>query len=185
MRSFVLVFIAATIMATPFVARADDASSGPLPPPNPAAMAVMEQTHAKIEQLHAQARLSMLSALTPSHRTLLAQIAAQLVVAAAPDSAAAARALDASLSPSERKAVLDISTSFHEQAKQLFDAARQQMGASAPGAGPRGMNHMYMSGMGDGEAQITAGTVLLMMAAHSISPEPPMGMPAPHTGMSH
>ncbi|MBV8163521.1 MAG: hypothetical protein JOZ91_04580 [Candidatus Eremiobacteraeota bacterium] len=171
MKHLASVFIAAALAATPLIVRADDTSANGQP--NAAAMSVMQQTHAKMEQLHAQARLSMLNALTPAHRTLLANVVGQLVIAQSPDTVAAARQLDASLSPNESRAVLSISASFEQQARQLMQSARQQLeasGAGAPGGGMHGMGPEGMHGMGTSQQPNDAGSVLLGMAARALAP---------------
>jgi hypothetical protein len=180
MKHLASVFIAATIMAIPLVASADQTSVGQ---PSAAAMTIMQQTHAKMEQLHSQARLSMLNALTPAHRTLLANIVGELVISASPDAAAAARQLDASLSPGEARAVLNISSSFEQQAKQIMEASRQQLEASgigppsgihAMGAGPEGMRAWAAA-----QQPNDAGTVLLGMAARTLGPHHGFGLAMP------
>jgi len=171
MKHLASVFLAAALVATACIARADDTSS--TGQPNAAAITVMQQTHAKMEQLHAQARLSMLNALTPAHRTLLATIVGQLTIAASPDTSAAARQLDASLSPAESRAVLSISASFEQQARQLMQSARQQLEASGvgpPGGGMRGMGGEGMHAMHSMPEPNDAGTVLLGMAARALAP---------------
>jgi hypothetical protein len=184
MKNLASAFIAATIMAIPLVASADQTNPGQ---PNGAAMTIMQQTHAKMEQLHSQARLSILNALTPAHRTLLANIVGQLAVSASPDAEAAARQLDASLSQGESRAVLNVSASFEQQARQIMEATRQQLQAS--GVGPPGGMHAMgpgsegMRAMGGAQEPNDAGTVLLGMAAKAIAPHHgwPMAMP----GMRH
>ena len=59
-------------------------------------------------QLHQQARAQILAALTPAHRTLLANVVGGLAVAANPNPDEAAARLDAALSPGEKDAILRI-----------------------------------------------------------------------------
>ena len=177
MKYIASVFIVATIMAASTIVRADESSTGYQP--SSAAMTVMQQTHAKMQQLHAQARLSLLNSLTPAHRALLANVVGQLAISASPDAAAAARELDASLSPGERNSVLNVSTSFEQQAKQLMDSARQQLQASGA-APPMGMHAMGpgMHGMTE-RMPSDAGTVLLGMAARTLEPPHAFGPGGP------
>lgn len=160
--------LAATLLASAVAARADNVG-GPPPPPNSAAMTIMEQTHAKMEQLHSQARLSMLNALSPAHRTLLAQIVGQLVIAPTPDLSAAAKTLDASLAPGEARTVLNISASFEQQAQQIMEASRKQLESTMPAGGPHGPYAMHGMGMRMGDqTQNDPGMVLLSMAGRTL-----------------
>ena len=98
-----------------------------LPHPN---FAAMQQMHAQMKQIHLQARQQILAALSPAHRALLANIAGQLAIAPNPDREAAARALDAALSPNEARAVLGIESSARTQSDSLMEAARAQFEAT-------------------------------------------------------
>jgi hypothetical protein len=168
MKYFLSAALAATVLATAVAARADN-PGGPPPPANPAAMTIMEQTHAKMEQLHSQARLAMLNALSPAHRSLLAQIVGQLVIAPTPDLGAAAKTLDASLAPGEASAVLNVSTSFEQQARQIMEASRKQMESAMPEGPPHGAYIMHGMGMQmGGQTQNDPGMVLLSMAGRTL-----------------
>jgi len=107
-------------------------TSGGTPSPQMrAAFQNMEQAREHVEQLHAQARAAMLSALTPAHRNLLAQVFGQLAISPSPDLNAAARVLDASLSQGEGRSVVAISSSLESQTRQIMEAAHQQFMAAA------------------------------------------------------
>jgi len=93
------------------------------PPPG---FQYIEQAHARVEQLHAAARLSVLNNLTQAHRNLLAQIVGGLAIAPNPDFAAAGKTLDANLSPAEARAILSIASSLEQQTRQLMSQAHQQ-----------------------------------------------------------
>jgi hypothetical protein len=138
--------------------------------PDPAAMAAMQQAHAKMEQLHAQARVSMLNSLTSAHRNLLGQVVGQLVIAPSPDLAAGAKELDANLTPAEAKSVLNVATSFEQQARQIMDSVRQQMrGGMQNGQGPHGQYAMRGMTPPD-ETPTDPGMVLLGMAGRTLDP---------------
>jgi hypothetical protein len=170
MKRLLQAFLAAMLIAGPSSVRADQ--TGPLAPPleNPAAFQIMEQAHAKMEQLHSQARLSMLNSISPAQRTLLAQAVGQMAIAPNPDVAAAAKQLDASLTPAQAKAILGISASLEQQARQVMDSAHQQMmrvmPAGAPGHGPWDMQRMVMH-KADDQWLSDPGMILLTTAMRS------------------
>jgi hypothetical protein len=128
--------LASAMLMLPVAVRADE-PNGPPPPPmmnNPAAFQAMEQAHAKMQQLHSQARLAMLNSLSAGQRATLAQIVGQLAIAPTPDATAAAKQIDASLSPAQAKNILSISTSLHQQAEQIMQSVHKQMMSSMPAA---------------------------------------------------
>ena len=98
----------------PIAAGAQDAP----PPGGPASAAKradFEAMHQKFEQLHLKIRAQVLSVLTSADRTLLAQIVGSLAVAAVPDVDGAARRLDATLSTSQKEAILQAVKAGHEE----------------------------------------------------------------------
>ena len=143
------------------------AETSPTPPECPPNFQAMEQVRSRIDQLQTQERISTLNALSVAHRDLVAQVAGQLATAANPDVRAAAKQLDAALTPSESKSILDIASSTKQQMRQLIESASQQMGGAYP-PGPPPMNVMYGKGMG--EPPNDPGVILLMMAARAITP---------------
>ena len=167
------VVLAVALLKTATVCLADD--TGAPPTPNPAMMQIMEQSRTRMEQLHSQARLAMLIALTPAHRNLLAQIVGQLAIAPNPSPASAAKELDASLSQQEGRAILGISSSLEQQSRQIAESTRQQMMSAMPadsnGHGPwmgqHGGNKMYVGSMSD-QMRNDPGMILLSTAAHSM-----------------
>ena len=104
-----------------------DAAASQLPHPT---VAAMEQMHAQFEQIEKRSRAQILGALTPAHRTLLANVVGQLAIAPNPDRNAAARTLDSALSPGEASAILSAETTAREQARSLMEASRAQFEAS-------------------------------------------------------
>ena len=171
MKHIRLALIAFALMAAPVAALADD-SGGPAPS-TPPGMAIMQQAREKVDQLQAQARASMLGALSSAHRSLLAQLVGQLAVAPSPDMASAAKQLDANLTPAEAKSVIDISTSSEQQVQQVMQDARSQMQASMPQGGPGqgrygGMRGMYAMG-GGGQPPTDPGMILLAMAGRTLT----------------
>jgi hypothetical protein len=115
----------------------------------------------QMRQLHQQMRASVLGALTPANRQLLANVVGQLAISPTPDFKDAAARLDRSLSPAERNAILQADANFKTQAKAMFESmkpegAPQQDGqAGGPEGGPP-------RPMGEGRVhQRTAGQLLL------------------------
>jgi hypothetical protein len=101
----------------PIAAGAQDAP----PPPLAGKRAEFEATHAKFEQLRLKIRAQVLAVLTPADRTLLAQIVGSLAVADVPDVDGAAHRLDATLSTSQKAAIL-----------QAIEAGREEMRKAMP-----------------------------------------------------
>ena len=157
-------FLTIAILLTPVGAVAGNATTAS--PECPPGFRAMEQMRVRIEQLHAQERVSMLNALSAEHRNLLSQVAGQLAIATNPDLSAAAKQLDAALSPSESKAILDIASSTEQQVRQLMDQTRKQMSFGNP-EGPPMMDAVY--GPPGAEFQKNPGTILLMLAARSLA----------------
>lgn len=176
MKRFIFAILAVALLSVPAAVLADD--NGP-PAPTPqmqAAFQNLEQAHARVEQLHSQARLAMLNTLSLAHRTLLAQIVGQLAISPNPDVNAAARTLDAALSQSEGRSILSIASSLESQSRQIMDAAHQQLMNAGPPMGSasgQGMGHpMFVHReIGGPEKQVTdPGLLLLGMSVHGIEP---------------
>jgi len=169
MKNLLPALVAAAMFVSPLAARADQ-PGGPNPQANPAAVQAMEQAHAKMEQLHSQARLAMLNTLSPAQRATLAQVVGQLAIAPSPDLAAAAKQIDASLSQAQAKNILCIKASLHQQARQVMEAVHQQMMSAMPGGpahGQVGMTHMHSGNEQNEQGENDAGMILIKMATHS------------------
>lgn len=104
--------------------------------PAPQHFGQMRQMRQQMEQIGSQARTQMLNALTPAHRTLLANLAGQLAVTTTPNFRATAQQLDSALSPSEKQAITTAETSARTQMRAAMAQARSQM-SPPPGAPPR------------------------------------------------
>ncbi|HXW50641.1 MAG TPA: hypothetical protein VEJ41_01520 [Candidatus Acidoferrales bacterium] len=185
MNKFKAAILAIALSTLPCIALADQYGNATPSPQMRAAFSVMQQAHAKMEQLHAQARLAALNSLTPAHRALLAQVVGQLAIAANPDVNAAARSIDNALSQNEGRSILNISSSLESQSRQIMEAARQQMmaanpnGQAGPGGpgGPAGPGGPWMGGHGfhqgmQGPQNSTPdpGMILLLMSTHALHP---------------
>jgi len=134
----------------------------------------MRQTFARFaqqeEQLHQQMRWQILSALTPVHRRAVGATIGDLAIAQNPDPAAAAKRLDAMLSPGERQRIVAAHSSFATQSRQLHDQMRTEMQSEMPSGHPDFMKHPHGAMMAN--RQLDAGTLLLV----ALSPRPMMGM---------
>jgi len=104
------------------------------PPPGPPGMhgvplsnaqiAAMRQVHTRAEALRVQTRGRMLAALTPAHRTAVANVFGQLALSANPDPRAAAQSLDAVLSPAEKQSVVSIAAAERSNMHVIMQQAR-------------------------------------------------------------
>ena len=92
--------------------------------PNTAQIVAMRHVHAAAaaERVHTRSRL--LAALTPAHRTAVANIIGRLAVTADPDRRAAAASLDAVLTPTEKQSVVSIATAERSNMHALMQRAR-------------------------------------------------------------
>jgi hypothetical protein len=166
MKNIIPAALAAALILVPLGAGADPLDA-PNSSQNPAASQAFAQVHARIDQLHAQARVSALNALTPAHRNLLAQVVGQLAISPNPDVASAARVLDTNLGPSEGQALVSISTSLRQQTQQLMATARQQMINSLP-PGSQPTHKVRPMGVGLSQTQNDPGLILLHLTIFSI-----------------
>lgn len=196
MKNLLLALLAIAAISLPVATRAGgnvfySTSNGQPSPQMQAAFQIMEQSRVQLEQLHAQARAAMLTALSPAHRNLLAQVFGQLAISANPDLNAAARTLDASLSQSEGRSILSISSSLESQTRQIMEAAHQQIMNVNP-KGTSGMHDPQMGGPGIGpEVHVQTmsrsisttdpGMMLLVASLHPLEPRIFMRIGSPTT----
>lgn len=192
MKQFVPAVLAAAVLALPIGALAGETSApgmhGPMMMIGPmqdlnlttaqrqAMDQVMEQSRAQMDALHSQARLSILGALTPAHRALLAQVVGSLATAPNPDESAAIRQLDAALSPGEARTILSMHAAVEQQGHALMEAVHGKVMSILTASQraqlesqPHGM--MHVEGPGGpgghemGETPLTAGSILLHLSA--------------------
>lgn len=154
MNKLVLATLAVAALALPSVARADMT-------PTPQ----MQQIHQNMMQMHRQARSQILAVLTPAHRALLGQVTGRLATDPNPDVAAAARTLDAALTPAESQAIVRIAQNVHAQSRQLMQQAFSQM----PNRPAQQLNR---PGSNANSHKMDPGYILLRMSM-------------PHPGMGH
>ncbi len=152
MKHFAMAALVAAFTILPAGAFADATPQGPPPQNGPGPGGMGQQIRALADQARATARTSALGALTPANRDRLAQVMGQLSIAQTPDVNAAAKTLDASLSPKESKAILDAQSALDAQMKQIMDQAQAQMGGGSQGNRPFGHGP---SGQGPPDAGLT------------------------------
>jgi hypothetical protein len=103
----------------------------------------MEAAHKQMDAYHTQFRTSLLGSLSAIHRQAFANIVGALAIAPKPDEDAAARQIDAILSPAERSSILAAHNTFKSQLKALHEQMKAQwernnpQGNNAPPMGPR------------------------------------------------
>jgi Spy/CpxP family protein refolding chaperone len=147
----------ALLSVLPIVAKAQEL--GPPPPdgapgamapaaagtPNPARMASMREARAASERIRAQARLAMLAALTPQHRTQFGTLVGEFATAATPDLSVTAKQIDALLSVREARAIVVAEQTARTSFEATLTAAqRAQMQArmqAMKAAHPAGAMH--------------------------------------------
>src|SRR5215467_2150812 len=139
MRNLAMTALIAASLFTPLGALADNT---PPPPPGQGlpGFGAFQQVHEQVDKARTQARTTMLNALSPQHRNLLAQVVGGLAVSQTPDINAAAKTLDNELSPGESKAIVDASNALDQQIKKIMEAARPECGPPEGTAG----NRMYV-----------------------------------------
>jgi len=113
-----IAFLSFALLLAPAVASAQTAATVPDHGPS----AGMIRMHEQMMQARQQVRAQMLGALTPAHRTLLASVVGGLAVSPSPNVEAAAKQLDAALSPQESRAILDVEASFHAQMRAAMQS---------------------------------------------------------------
>ncbi|MGA8534120.1 MAG: hypothetical protein WB615_08435, partial [Candidatus Tumulicola sp.] len=126
--------------ATAFAQVNPTASAPPrLTPEQRQAISKTMQTFREKElQMHQQLRSQILGALSPDHRTAVAGVIGEMVISDNPDPAAAAKRIDAVLSPGEQQKILADHSTFVSQSQvlmqQMHAQLQSQMPAGAPGA---------------------------------------------------
>ena len=106
------------------------AGASPTMPLSPESIRRQTAEFQQITQEQRAFRQSMLAALTPAHRQLLAQIVGELVIAQNPDPQSATRRLNAALSPSEAQNVVRIEQTKDTAMFQHFQQLAAESGVS-------------------------------------------------------
>jgi hypothetical protein len=164
-KSFIALALALSV--TPIAALAQDSNaSAPTADQRQAMRQTFQQFAAQEAQLHQQMRWQMLSALTPVHRRAVGATIGDLAIEPTPDLQAAAKRIDAVLSPGERQRIIAAHATFATQSRQLHEQMRTQMQSEMPAGAPDMMKHGPGGGTW-GNRQLDAGTLLLMgLAPH-------------------
>ena len=148
MRNLIPAIFAVAVISLPLGAVAGEppAPMGPPPPPGmgmafdfdsqnltPAQQQqihqIMDQSHQQMEQLMSQTRSRVLGSISPAHRQLVAQIVGNLAISPNPDWDAAAKQINAALSPGEAQAVVSTHQASMQQMMSLMEATHQRMEA--------------------------------------------------------
>jgi len=106
-----------------------------------------EQFDQSERQLHDQLRSQIISSLTPVHRRALAAEIGNLVLSPNPDIDAAAKQIDAILSPSERQRILQAHAGYESQSRQLHEQMKSQLQSAMPNWHPPSHDHMMNPSM--------------------------------------
>jgi len=175
--------LALALVAFPAMASADTPSAAAVPPGRPAMTPAQRQAmfktfgefRTKEMALHKQLRSQILGALSPAHRSAVAQVIGDLAVSASPDPGAAAKRIDGVLSSSEQQAILTAENSFRDQGRALMEQMRSQLASEMPSPGPKAPRAMHGMG-GHNLMTADAGTLLLTILSHPN----PMGMMGMH-----
>jgi len=86
--------------------------------------ALMQQANRQLQQLHQQTRTQMLTALTPAHRTLVANVIGQLAIAPNANPQAATQQLDTVLSGGEKQAIVNLDAGWKASVHHVIQAER-------------------------------------------------------------
>ncbi len=167
--------LALSLSVLPISALADDNASAP-PAPTAEQRQAMHQAVGQFakqeEQLHQHMRQQVLSSLTSAHRQAIAATIGQLAIEASPDPQAAAKRIDAILSPGEQQSIVAAHQSFMSQSMQLHQQLMTQMQSMMPAHPPANGEHPgAMASMPH-----DAGMVVLV----ALSPHPMMDMMGMH-----
>ena len=156
--------LALALSVIPTFALAQTTNAAPQPPTPEQRQQMrqsMQQFMAQEMQLHQQMRGQILAMLNPAQRRGVAATIGDLAVEPNPDTVAAAKRLDAILSPGVRQQIVAAHSSFQAQSRQLHEQMRTQMQSMMPNGGPGMMDHHPMDG-DTSHRQLDAGTILLM-----------------------
>jgi hypothetical protein len=133
-----IALVALAFVLAPVIGSAQQDAPPPGPPPDGAAMsapdpqrmAAMRQVRAQMMQLRTQTRTQMLAALTPQHRTAIANLVGEAAVSPNPDPRVVAQRIDALLTRSEAQNVVNLAASERVNARNMMESARAQFVAS-------------------------------------------------------
>ena len=133
-----IALVALAFVLAPVVGAAQQDATPPGPPPdgapmtapNPQRMAAMRQVRQQMMQLRTQTRTQMLAALTPQHRTAIANLLGEAAVSPNPDPHVVAQRIDALLTRSEAQNVVNVAASERANVRTMMESARAQFVAT-------------------------------------------------------
>jgi hypothetical protein len=132
-----IALVALAFVLAPVIGSAQQDAPPPGPPdgaamsaPNPQRVAAMRQVREQMMQLRTQTRTQMLAALTPQHRTAIANLLGEAAVSANPDPRVVSQRIDALLTRSEAQNVVNLAASERVNARNMMESARAQYVAS-------------------------------------------------------
>jgi hypothetical protein len=144
------------------------------PTPSPQMRQQFRQMRSQMQQIRTGERSQILSALSPAHRTLLANVVGQLATSVNPDFRGAASRLDSALSAAEKNAIVNAFNNARSKQRALFESMRSQFPR------PSGMpSHPPRENSERQRRTPSAGALLLRMAL----PGPGFGMMGQRHGM--
>ena len=162
--------LALSLSILPISALADDSATTPPAPTAEQRQAMhqaVDQFAKQEEQLHQQMRQQVLSSMTSSHLQAIATAIGQLAIAPSPDPEAAAKQIDAMLSPGEQQQIVAAHQSFVSQSMQLHRQLMTQMQSMMPAHPPMNGNRPHAV------ASMPHDAGMLVLAV--LSPHPMMG----------
>jgi hypothetical protein len=144
-KAFFALALALSLMPAAALAQDSNASQPPTDTQRQQMHQMFEQFGQQERQLHDQLRAQILSALTPVHRRALASEIGNLVLSPNPDVDAAAKQIDAILSPGERQRILQAHAAYASQARQLHEQMKSQIQSEMPNWHPPSHDDHRMS----------------------------------------
>ena len=138
MKKLIPAMLAVVVIASSTGARADEPPA-PLPPPMPfgpmdnltpaqqqATEQIFAQAHAQVQKLQHDAHVAVLAAMSPQNRELLGRLVAAMALSPDLGEAQVTRQLDAALSQTEARSILNVAATLDQQVHQTFANAHQQ-----------------------------------------------------------
>jgi hypothetical protein len=146
-KSFFALALALSLIPAAALAQDTNASQPPTDAQRQAMHQMFQQFAQSEQQLRDQLRSQVLSGLTPVHRRAIAAEIGNLVTSPNPDMDAAAKQIDAILSPGERQRILQAHAAFESQASQLREQMKAQIQSEMPNSHPPMRDHMMNAAM--------------------------------------
>lgn len=146
-KSFFAFALALSLIPAAALAQDTNSSQQPTDAQRQAMHQMFQQFAQSERQLHDQLRSQILSGLTPVHRRAIAAEIGNLVISPNPDIDAAAKQIDAILSPGERQRILEAHAAYASQARQLHEQMKSQLQSQMPNAHPSTRDHMMTAAM--------------------------------------